>query len=350
MPLPCDIGKAVEKGIEVTGKGAELALYGGSFTAIPQSLRTAYLKAAHRYVSSNQLSGIRISTRPDAIDRDILSELWHFGVRTIEIGAQSMEDKVLLLSKRGHTAEDVVRASHLINEMGFSLILQMMVGLPGETLESPMYTAERIAALRPEGVRIYPVAVLRGTELEEMWRSGKYEPLQLTEAVNICSSLIEFFEDRDISVLRVGLNPSEELNSEVLAGIYHPAFGDLCRSELVYRGVEGMLADAIREVQYPKFGTAIFRVADRHRSLFVGQHRSNIRRLIEEFSLEGVDVYNEHLNSATSYRLHKRDKQKVVTEKAKSKVEEFEDREQFRIVVEKAWAGQQVAVEFFGIY
>lgn len=350
MPTPDEVAGIIERGVEVSGKGAEVAFYGGSFTAISMSLQRAYLEVAHKYVSDNLLSGIRVSTRPDAIDGDILSELRRFGVSTIELGAQSMEDKVLLLSRRGHTAADTVRASRLIRDMNFSLILQMMVGLPGETPDSPMYTAGQIADLQPEGVRIYPTAILKETELEEMWRRGEYPPLELSEAVNICTDLIVFFEERDIAVLRVGLNPSEDLDSEVLAGVYHPAFGDLCRSELVFRTTRRMLSDALDNEHGAHGRTAVFCVADSQRSLFVGQHRSNIRRLIEVFQLEGICICNKHRISATNYSVHKHNTNKVITTKSKVNIRDIINREQSLATNTENPADEQVCVELLGIF
>ncbi len=278
----------IEESLSRSGDGAELAFYGGSFTAIDREKRLGYLKTAYPFIKSGRLSSIRVSTRPDCITADILDELEYYGVKTIELGAQSMENRVLMLANRGHTAEDTVQASEFIKSHGFTLILQMMVGLPGENSSSPGYTAERIAHLEPFGVRIYPVAVIKHTALEHMWRDGRYSPLSIEHAAGICSELIEFFEKRGIAVIRVGLNPTEELGGEVVAGVYHPAFGELCRSRIYLRRARELLAGK----SFPN-GIAEIVVSKGKTSVFIGQKRENVEKLKSEFSLRRIKVREE---------------------------------------------------------
>jgi histone acetyltransferase (RNA polymerase elongator complex component) len=288
----------IEEGLSRAGDGAELAFYGGSFTAIEGGLRRAYLEAAFPYVQHGRISSVRISTRPDAIDEGILSELTAFGVQTIELGAQSMDNRVLALSERGHTAEDTVNASKLIKEKGFNLILQMMVGLPGENPGDPMNNAEAIAALNPDGVRIYPAAVIKDTQLEQLWRQGKYAPLELENAVQICAGLIRYFEERSIPVIRAGLNPSEDLEKSVLAGIYHPAFGELSRSRIMLEQAWKALSE-----NAVKPGSSVILGTDRGKiSLLVGQHRTNIEMLKTEFRLKEIKVRELDSKSTGSVR------------------------------------------------
>ncbi|MGI6578229.1 MAG: elongator complex protein 3 [Eubacteriales bacterium] len=351
MPDPSEIGMLIEEGIKKSGKGAELAFYGGSFTAICPDLRRSYLEAAHPYVSRELIKGIRISTRPDAIDDDILHQLWYFGVRTIELGAQSMDDQVLQLSKRGHTAADTVNAARLVRQMGFSLILQMMVGLPGETADSPMSTARQLAALQPDGVRIYPTAVLGGTELELMWKKGGYSPLSFEQAVDICADLISFFDSRGISILRVGLNPSEDLSGEILAGIYHPAFGDYCRSRLVYRATRQLLSDIMEDGYIRAGAIAVFRIDRKHLSLFVGQHRYNIKKLMDDFELDGISVLDEDSVSVTNYRKRMNGADKIYSFASTFNADEMLSVDGWTPVNNKELVvGSQVVVEFLGIY
>jgi len=351
MPMPSEIGSIIEDGISKAGKGAELAFYGGSFTAIHPSLMRSYLEAAYPYVSGGLIGSIRISTRPDAIDNEILCRLRYYGVRTIELGAQSMDDRVLKLSKRGHTAADTERAAKLIRRMGFSLILQMMVGLPGETPGSPMTTAHRIVDLEPDGVRIYPTAVIRGTELEQMWKSGEYTPLSFDQAVEICADLVGFFDSKGISVLRVGLNPSEDLSGEIAAGIYHPAFGDYCKSRLVYRAARQLLSGVIGTGRIRDGGTALFGVERRHLSLFVGQHRQNINKLMEEFGLEGISVFDREALSVTNYKRRGGSTGKIYSFASSEGFDEIlSGKEMIPAKKSTITAGSQVLVEFLGIY
>ncbi|MBQ9938341.1 MAG: radical SAM protein [Oscillospiraceae bacterium] len=276
----------------VDPQNAQIAFFGGSFTAIDRALMVSLLQAAAEYVETGKFAGIRISTRPDCIDEEILSILKRYHVTDIELGAQSMDDRVLRLNRRGHTAEDVEKASRLIKQAGFSLGLQMMVGLYGENrgdipsegadktlTERTMYTAERIAALKPDGVRIYPTAVLKGTELARLFEAGVYFPPSVDMAVECCADVMEFFEKKNITVLRVGLHASETVEADVIAGVYHPAFRELCDNELYFRKI-------LRIVEKKADKKAKIYVEPHSISKAVGQKRKNIVRL----SSLGYDV------------------------------------------------------------
>lgn len=256
------------------GCAPQAAFYGGSFTAIPVEEQEALLAVTDVFLSQGKLSAVRLSTRPDAIDEATLERLRRHGVKTIELGAQSMDDEVLRLSQRGHTAADTVHASRLIQQAGFSLVLQTMAGLPGDTRETVRQTAERIAAIQPDGVRIYPVAVLPDTPLYDMWKAGAYVPLDNGTAVIWCADMLEVFEGAHIPVIRMGLNPTEELNGTVQAGAYHPAFGELVWNEWWYRRLYTRL-----EAQ--KDGTLY--VPARALSRAIGQKRCNLQRLRRQF-------------------------------------------------------------------
>lgn len=296
-----DVVRIIEEGLARVSDGAELAFYGGSFTALDEDLRKAYLEAAFPFVCSGKISGIRISTRPDAIDDRKLDELRYYGVKTIELGAQSMDDRVLTLAARGHTAEDTRRASHKIKDAGFQLILQMMVGLPGENAETPMQTAKQIAALMPDGVRIYPVAVIKNTELAQLYENGLYKPLSVDEAVDVCADLMDFFDSKGIPVIRVGLNPTLELESEVQAGVYHPAFGELCRSRIYLRLAERLLAEA----EVPTGSTVVFGVEQGKVSMLMGQHRQNAEKLKKQKGLRDIKVREIRVDSSEPKRTNK---------------------------------------------
>ncbi|MEE8359500.1 MAG: radical SAM protein [Candidatus Omnitrophota bacterium] len=204
----------------------ETAFFGGSFTGLKRDLQRSYLEKVRPFIKKGQIQGIRISTRPDFIDADILAMLKKFGVERIELGVQSISDKVLKRSGRGHTAYDVERASRLILEKGFRLGHQLMVGLPGSTFKDELLSAKRSIMLGAGEVRIYPLVVIKGTPLAKMWSKGLYIPLSEGEAIKRCAALISLFEKEKVRVIRCGLHPSKGLLSgkEYCAGPFHPAF------------------------------------------------------------------------------------------------------------------------------
>ena len=277
----------VERARTVLPKGerAELAFYGGSFTAIPAEQQEALLSAAKAYLDEGVLSSIRLSTRPDAIDADVLSRLHRYGVETIELGAQSLCDEVLQYAHRGHTAADVENASRLIRASGFRLILQMMTGLPGDSPERSIRTAEKIISLKPDGVRIYPTVIVRDTELYDRWRAGEYREHTVEDAVALCARLLPLFEKAGIPVIRLGLNPTEELSGgAAVAGAYHPALGELVRSRILRNRAEALLTGTV-----PGSKVTLFVHPKKH-SQMAGQHRCNITTLQEEFSLAALRI------------------------------------------------------------
>ena len=187
----------------------EAAFFGGSFTGIPINEQSELLAAANEYLKKGDIDGIRLSTRPDYIDKEILDNLLKYGVTTIELGVQSMDDSVLKSSNRGHTREDVINAVKLIKEYPFTLGLQMMTGLPGDTDEKSLYTADEIIKLKPDIVRIYPTLTIKDTFLEKMYLTGKYKPQSVDEAVNLAKQLLLKFEKNNITVIRVGLQSTD---------------------------------------------------------------------------------------------------------------------------------------------
>ncbi len=208
----------------------ELAFFGGSFTALDHDYMVSLLEAAQPFVTGGTIKGIRISTRPDAIDASVLQCLKQYGVTAIELGAQSMLDTVLTVNQRGHTAQQVRDASALIKAFGFELGLQMMTGLYGDTVQGAKQTAIEIAKCKPDTVRIYPTVIMRHTYLGQLYESGKYDTLSLEETIDLCSELLAFFEQEQIRVIRLGLHSSPELERDRLAGPWHPALRELCES------------------------------------------------------------------------------------------------------------------------
>ena len=227
------------------GTDCEIAFFGGSFTGIGESLMRRLLGIAARFAERGRVSGIRLSTRPDYIDPEILSILSEYPVKTVELGIQSMDDKVLRLSKRGHTAEQSREACRLVVGHGFSLVGQMMIGLPGADEQSEIETAKEICGLGASGARIYPAVVLKNTELEEMSADVRYCPLELADAVTRSASALEIFSEHNVPVIRLGLCASDGLSAEsAVGGAYHPAMGELVRGELYRRRIEAALTAA----------------------------------------------------------------------------------------------------------
>lgn len=212
----------------------QIAFFGGSFTAIKKEYMEELLSAAYTYVKSGEFMGIRISTRPDCIDRDILNILKSYGVTSIELGAQSMDDEVLKANNRGHNAEDVINASKLIKSYGFELGLQMMTNLYKSNNYKDIYTAKEFIDLNPSTVRIYPTITMKGTLLEKLYYEDKYTPMMLDEAVLLCSDVLKLFTENNINVIKLGLHSSKSINENFVAGPWHPAFRELCEGRNLY--------------------------------------------------------------------------------------------------------------------
>ena len=262
-------------------KASEIAFFGGSFTAVPPAYQESLLKAVYPFVKRGDFSGIRISTRPDAIDPPVLERLKQYGVKSIELGAQSMDDRVLVLNQRGHTAQDVVNASRMIREYGFSLGLQMMTGLYGSSPESDWQTGKKLVLCKPDCVRIYPTVVLKGTKLGEYYEAGLYSPPDAEQSIPLCAGLLRLFRQNKIDVIRLGLHDALELKRNLLAGAYHPAFREKCQSYLFYKDI---LARVCAMGQKP---SAIEILGNpRELSQIVGQKRENIQKLREQ----GIDA------------------------------------------------------------
>lgn len=276
----------VRRAIEQAGEGvSQLAFYGGSFTAIPDAEQEALLGAAQPYLESGRISSIRLSTRPDAIDGAVLARLRRYGVETVELGAQSMDDRVLALSGRGHTSQDVAEAARSVKAAGFRLILQMMTGLPGSDDETDVETARRLAALDPDGVRVYPTVIVRDTRLCELWRAGRYKEHTVEDAVRVCARILPVFESAGIPVIRLGLNPTGELTGgDALGGAYHPALGELVKARIRRGELEALLEGV------PEGAEVTVEVPGRLLSQYAGQHGANRAWLRERFGLRGLKL------------------------------------------------------------
>lgn len=275
----------VEKALLALGdvKNYELAFYGGSFTAIPIEEQEALLKAVQPFRQSGKISSIRISTRPDAIDWQRLELLQSMGVTTIELGAQSMNNDVLLQTCRGHSAERVVASSQMIRAKGFSLVLQMMTGLPGESDESAMESAKKIIQLKPDAVRIYPTVIVKDTPLYDSWLQGEYTEHTLEQAVALCARLLPLFQRANIPVIRLGLNPTEELSGgQAAGGAYHPALGEMVLSRMRRDECEKLLSPCFQGKD------VAITVPKKLLSQYVGQKKANLVYLRDKFALQSL--------------------------------------------------------------
>ncbi len=221
----------------------EVAFFGGSFTGIDKAKQEELLSVAYEYIKDKKIDSIRVSTRPDYIDKDILKLLKKYGVKTIELGVQSTNDYILKKCRRGHTFEDVKKASKLIKKYHFDLGHQMMIGLPESTRLDELNTAKDLIKLKPKIVRLYPVLVIKNTELEKEYNKKEYEPLSLEQAVERCKELYYMFNNKKITVIRMGLQNTDIISdpknasSEVVAGPYHEAFGQLVEARIWYESI-----------------------------------------------------------------------------------------------------------------
>jgi len=213
-------------------KFREIAFYGGTFTNLEKSEMLRLLETVRPFINSNEFDSIRISTRPDKIDSSTLELLKRYKVGTIEIGVQSLDDKVLKASVRGYSAKECVYAANLIKEYRFNLGIQLMVGLPMQDENSFFETIKKVINISPQFVRIYPTIVIKGTVLESLLVRGKYLPLTVQDTVRLCSKAVGMLESHNISVIRIGLLNSQTLNLNYVAGPYHPSLGHMIRSKV----------------------------------------------------------------------------------------------------------------------
>ena len=212
----------------------EVSFFGGTFTGINMCIQRELLSVAQNYKKLGKIKFIRLSTRPDYIDNKILDHLKSFDVDIIELGVQSLDEEVLHKSGRGHSVKDVENASKLIKEYGFTLGHQIMLGLPGDTREKDIETTRKSISMEPDICRIYPSLVIKETPMEKLLIEGRYKPYTLEEAVGISKIVYGMMEGKDIRVIRIGLQPTEEISADgdVVDGPFHPAFRELVESSV----------------------------------------------------------------------------------------------------------------------
>lgn len=282
-------------------KKIEVAFFGGSFTGIDVNIQEELLSAAYEFIKKEKVDSIRISTRPDYINQDILNLLKKYNVKTIELGVQSANDFVLQKARRGHTFEDVKKASKLIRKNGFILGHQMMVGLPESSQKDEIETAKKLIKLKPKIVRIYPVLVIKGTKLADDYLDGTYKPNTLEQAVETSAILLKMFSKKKIDVIRIGLQSTDEIcnpeneNSQVVAGPYHPAFRQLVESRICYDEFSKKIRDLNNRVKVVKVN-----VNGNMINNFVGHKKENIKRIKEIYN---VDVVVERDDKVKGYKM-----------------------------------------------
>lgn len=257
----------------------EIAFFGGSFTAIPHDYMVSLLECVQPFIYDGGFDGIRISTRPDCIDENILDILKKYNVKAIELGCQSMCDDVLTMNNRGHNSEAAVKSSELIKSYGFELGLQMMTGLYGSSYEKDILTAKRICRINPDTVRIYPTVILKGTKLDELYQSGRYITHDIEYMVDLCSEIMHMFNEKGIRIIKCGLHSSETVEEDMTGGYYHPAFRELCESRIFRNAIENALSS------YAEKEFVIY-VSGRNISRATGHKRSNA----EYFRKSGISL------------------------------------------------------------
>ena len=279
----------------------EIAFFGGSFTAIETERQEELLQTAYEYIKSGKVESIRVSTRPDCIDKEILKRLKKYKVKTIELGVQSTNDYILKRANRGHTFEDVKKASKLIRWYGFKLGHQMMVGLPESTRIDEINTAKALVKLKPKMVRIYPVLVVKNTKLEEEYEQGIYEPLSVVQAVEICKEIVRIFADKKIDIIRIGLQSTDEISdpqnekSEVIAGPYHPAFRQLVESGMWYDAIVGKIKKL--NVKVKKVQVTVNPIDANN---VIGHKKENVQKLKDTYDVDLILKQDKNIKQGKS--------------------------------------------------
>ncbi len=275
---PDDVHSAAQTAIatlsEREAAGGEIAFFGGSFTMVERDYMISLLRAAYEYIEKGIFKGIRISTRPDGISDEICTILKKYGVTAVELGAQSLDERVLALNERGHTAKQVEDACRMLKKYGFEVGLQMMTGLYGSKDADSLETAEKIVALAPDTVRIYPTVVIKGTKLHDLMLKGEFIPKGINETADLCARLIPMFENAGIKVIRVGLHSGGGVEEGFAGGAYHPALREICEGRIYYN-------NALSELQKQPKGKYILCVNPKEISKMTGQKKENLTKLRE---------------------------------------------------------------------
>jgi histone acetyltransferase (RNA polymerase elongator complex component) len=266
------------------GRDVQVAFYGGSFTGLPIEQQDSLLGAVKSFINCGQVHSIRLSTRPDYIAQDSAEFLYDRGVRVVELGVQSLESEVLQISQRGHNVSQVEEAFSILKQSELLIGGQLMVGLPGETVAGAVRGAALLASFKPDFVRIYPALVVRGSGLENLYRRGKYKPLSLNKAISLTARLKSVFDSQTIGVIRMGLQPTSDLDANIVAGPHHPAFGELVKSRLMYKKIR----DALHGLRGEGERKLLIAAADQ--SIFRGQKNCSANKLRKQGLLDHVSI------------------------------------------------------------
>lgn len=307
-PAPSDVTALCQEFLpndDHSGQSYEIAFFGGSFTAIDRDYMVALLRAAYPFVKSGRASGIRISTRPDAINEEILDILKKYGVTSIELGAQSMQEDVLAMNLRGHSVSDVYKRSEMIKKWGFSLGLQMMTGLYGQKdyMEYAIDTANQFIAIRPDTVRIYPTLTLKDTLLADLYVKGIYLPPDIETTVEICAVLSDMFEKAGIKIIKLGLHADTGLEQSLVGGPYHQAFKELVQSRRFLLKFEKRFSNMEK-------GNYIIFVNGRRHSQAAGQKKSNVAALAKKGY--NIIVKDDNTLSSDEYKIQKEEEYRCI--------------------------------------
>ena len=280
-------------------KSVEVAFYGGTFTSLPQPVMEHLLLPLQPLFARGDICSIRVSTRPDAIDPGVTDFLVRSGVRTVELGVQSMDDEILTLAGRGHTAAHVAQACRILQGAGVAVGMQLMPGLPGDTAKRALESLARVLALRPDFLRIYPTLVLAGTKLAALFQTGEYAPMPLAETVRLCKIMLHAALAAEVPVIRIGLQPTGELDPAgvILAGPYHPALRQLVESALCYDLLHKLTGEIHAEAPVMVF-CAPGKVSD-----ITGQRQSNLQRLERELGVRVASVRTDPTLSPREIRV-----------------------------------------------
>ncbi len=299
IPQPVDVKDIVERYLKTIpeNRTIDIAFFGGSFTGLSVDIQEQYLKKAFKFVKNGRVSGIRLSTRPDYINSTVLELLRKYGVTTIELGAQSTSQEVLNQSERGHTVEDIRDASNLICENGFELGLQMMIGLPGDSYERSIQTANDIVSLGANNTRIYPAIVVKQTALEKLYHKGKYIPLTLEEAVEWTKDIVHIFEKNNLSILRMGLHPSDNLviGKSLVDGPFHPSFKEMVMTQIW----KEIIDTELQSIESSSSNKIKITVSNRQIHYAIGYRQTNREQLISR----GYNVRFERNPSFSQYQI-----------------------------------------------
>lgn len=296
--------------IERKNSIVEISFFGGTFTAIDLCKQKELLEVAKRYKDLGEINYIRLSTRPDYINDEILTNLKKYGVDIIELGVQSLDEEVLVKSGRGHTAIDVERATSKIKEYGIKVGHQIMLGLPGDNFEKDIETTRKIIEMKPSICRIYPSLVIKNTPMEKLFREGKYKPYSLEEAVKVSKKIYGMLESNDIKVIRIGLQPTEEINynGDIIDGPFHPSFRELVESSIF----SDMIIDHIKNNKYEDI---IISINPRDISKLYANKKYYFKGILSTFNIESIKVIQDDTISRGFIGFHEEDKIQLVSQK-----------------------------------